>query len=66
MDNLYYSNDGRGPFVARVVNIDRGIVTLEYRRESGRGKWTTITLSEEFLKSKACGWKKRQPATTRG
>lgn len=58
-DQIYYSNDGRGPYIARVVSIENGIVWLEIKPNINSKKWKSITISEKFFRSKKCGWKAR-------
>ena len=57
-DELYYSNGGRGPNVARVINVSDGIVHLEVKANTGSKHWRSTTISEKFFFSPRCGWKK--------
>lgn len=58
---LYYSNGGRGPMIARVLDRYDGKVLMERKGKNSK-KWTMFVLSEKFLTSQSCGWKKRARA----
>lgn len=60
MSEVYYlSNYGKGPMIARLISVKDGVVTME-RKPSllGRSRWIRFTLSEKFLHSRSCGWRK--------
>lgn len=60
MNEIYYSNNGRGPGVARIISINNGVVFLERKAKiDSHRKWQRFTLSERFFKSPSCGWKRR-------
>ena len=58
--DIYYSNNGRGPGMARVVSISGGIVALECRSSEAAKRTWRVALPEKFFTSSACGWKRRK------
>ena len=46
-EELYYSNNGRGPGIARVISIDNGTVTLERKKSEKTKTWKRFTLPEK-------------------
>ena len=58
-DEIYLSNNGKGPGIARVISISNGVVTFEYKSKlSSHRKWTRSNLPEVYWLSKSCGWRK--------
>ena len=64
-DDLYYSNGGRGPGVARIRQQAGGDVAFEWKPRLQARRWQTVTLPEEFFFSPACGWRQRKAETKR-
>ena len=56
-DTLFRSNNGAGPLLARILAVKDGIVYLERWTEKGKRR-TRFTLTEKFLQSPRCGWKR--------
>ena len=58
---IYYSNDGLGPGVARIVKrLENGMLLMEMKTTPARLRWEKFQISEKALNSTACGWKKRK------
>ena len=54
-DDIYISNNGKGPMKARIVCATDKEVTMERWRQ-GNGRRTRFILPIWFLKSPKCGW----------
>ena len=52
----FYSNDGRGPGVARIIREDDESVWLEWWTKHQSRK-TRFTLPRKFFYGPSCGWK---------
>lgn len=58
----YISNRGEGPYRARVVGRNGGLVVLVYwRPDNPRSHRVTTDLPERYLRSRRCGWKQVTP-----
>lgn len=59
---LYYSNNGKGPMVARIVaRRPDGTLIMERRVSENKGRWYKFELHEKLLLPRSrCGWKKRK------
>ncbi len=59
-EGLYYSNDGRGLGIARVIAVYEDRVWMERKSNAKSRHWVSFELSRKFFESNKCGWKKRQ------
>ena len=58
INDVYYSNYGKGPGVARILKHEKGCVTLELARWPDSRRRERVVLPEKFFRSRACGWRK--------
>ena len=65
-NELYYSNDGRGPLIARIIRRQTdGTVLMESKHKDAK-HWHSFTINADFLdNSPVCGWKQRKPRNMR-
>lgn len=57
-EDRYISNDGKGPLVARILCVSRGVADMERWPLRG-GARVRFTLPVKFLRSTSCGWRKK-------
>lgn len=54
-EDVYLSNNGTGPLIARILCIANGVATMERRNKRGK-RWQRFELPVKYLTSKKCGW----------
>ena len=54
-EDIYLSNSGCGPLIARILCIANGVATMERRPKKGK-LWQRFQLPVKYLKSPRCGW----------
>ena len=58
-EDRFLSNNGNGPLEARILSIANGVAKMERRNRGGGGLPVRFTLTERFLQSPHCGWRKK-------
>lgn len=59
MSEIYFSNRGRGPGVAEIIERTDRKVCIVWRPHIKSRRRNYVELSRKFFESKACGWKQR-------
>lgn len=57
MDTLYYSHNGKGPGVARIISISNAGVHLKIKSNEKAKRWSDVVLTK--LAFDRSGWKMR-------
>lgn len=55
-EDVYRSNYGAGPLLARILSVMDSVVTMERWHRRG-GARTRFTLSVSYFQSPRCGWR---------
>ena len=60
LGDTYYSNNGRGPGMARIILTYNDMIKFEWKPSAQSRKWRSAELPAAFWNSEHCGWKLRK------